>query len=237
MRKETFMMFLDPLYILIMIIGGVLSGGASLWVKVCTSKWQKVPIGRGMTGREIAQKILDTQRIRDVRIEKVPGVLSDHYDPRGKVLRLSPDIYGGKSVTAAGVAAHEVGHAIQHAEGYAPMTFRQNLVPIANIGTSMGVYMVMFGSILGMTGMAKMGVFLFGGFVLFTIVTLPVEIDASLRAKKALQKGRILSEGEIKGVEEVLMAAAATYLAAAVTAILQMLYWAFRAGLIGRKRQ
>ncbi len=150
-------MFFDPLYMFVMIIGAILSGGASMWVKSATSKWQKVPIGRGMTGREVAQKILDTKGIRDVRIERVPGRLSDHYDPRSKVLRLSPDIYNGRSVTAAGVAAHEVGHAIQHAEGYAPMTIRQLLVPVANIGTSMGIYMVMFGAFLGMTGLAKLG--------------------------------------------------------------------------------
>lgn len=230
-------MFLDPLYLFVMIVGAVLSGGASMWVKAATSKWQKVPIGRGLTGREVAQKILDTKGIRDVRIERVPGRLSDHYDPGSKVLRLSPDIYNGKSVTAAGVAAHEVGHAIQHAEGYAPMTIRQLLVPVANIGTSMGIYMVMFGAFLGLTGLAKLGVFLFGGFVMFTVVTLPVEIDASMRAKKALESGRIISGEEARGVRQVLTAAAATYLAAAITSVLQLLYWALRAGLLGGRRE
>ena len=229
-------MFLDPLYLLVMIVGTFVSGATSLWVKISTSKWQKVAIRRGMTGKEIAQKILEIKKIRDVRIERVPGRLSDHYDPRTKVLRLSPDIHDGRSVTSAGVAAHEVGHAIQHAEGYAPMTFRQLLVPIANIGTSIGIYMVMFGAMLGMMGLAKFGVILFAGFTLFTIVTLPVEIDASLRAKKALEHGTFLTREELSGVNQVLTAAAATYLAAALTAVLQLLYWAFRAGLFGKRR-
>ncbi|MBM76165.1 MAG: peptidase [Proteobacteria bacterium] len=229
-------MFFDPLYILVMIVGGVLSGGAALWVKSSTSKWEKVPIGRGMTGKMVAEAILRTKGIRGVTIEEVPGRLSDHYDPRNKTLRLSPANYRGRSVTAAGIAAHEVGHAIQHAEGYAPMKLRQDLVPIANIGSSLGIYMVMFGAFLGISGLAKLGVFIFAGFVLFTLVTLPVEIDASLRARKALIAGKIVSGKEAQGVQEILTAAAATYLAAAVTAILQLLYWALRAGLIGGSR-
>lgn len=230
------MFFIDPFYLIIMIAGGLLSGGASLWVRAATSKWEKVNIARGLTGKHIAEKILQVRGIHDVRIEQVPGRLSDHYDPRSKTLRLSPANYSGRSVTAAGIAAHEVGHAIQHAEGYEPMKLRQSLVPVANIGTSAGIYMVIFGGFLGMTSLAKLGVLLFTGFVLFTLITLPVEIDASLRAQKALVDGKFLSESESKGVQEVLMAAAATYLAAALSAILQLIYWAFRAGLLGRNR-
>ena len=221
---------------LVMIVGAVLSGGAALWVKSATSKWEKVPIGRGMTGKDVAEAILRAKGIRNVTIEEVPGRLSDHYDPRSKTLRLSPANYRGRSVTAAGIAAHEVGHAIQHAEGYAPMKLRQELVPVANIGSSVGIYMVMFGAFLGFSGMAKLGVLVFGGFVLFTVVTLPVEIDASLRARKALLDGSIVTGKEAKGVEQVLTAAAGTYLAAAVSAIIQLLYWAMRAGLIGGSR-
>lgn len=228
-------MFFDPLYIGVMVVGFILSAGANLWVKSATSKWNKVAIGRGMTGRDIAAAILRARGVQGVTIERIPGRLSDHYDPRSKTLRLSPDVHDGRSITAAGIAAHEVGHAIQDADNYALMSIRQRLVPVANIGTSMGLYMVMFGAMLGMTGMAKLGVLLFGGFVLFTVVTLPVEIDASLRARKLLLENNIVTGEEAKGVSSVLMAAAATYLAAALSAILQLLYWAMRAGLLGSR--
>ena len=228
-------MFFDPLYIGVMVVGFILSAGANLWVKSATSKWSKVAIGRGMTGRDIAAAILRARGVQGVTIERIPGRLSDHYDPRSKTLRLSPDVHDGRSITAAGIAAHEVGHAIQDADNYALMSIRQRLVPVANIGTSMGLYMVMFGAMLGMTGMAKLGVLLFGGFVLFTVVTLPVEIDASLRARKLLLENNIVTGEEAKGVSSVLMAAAATYLAAALSAILQLLYWAMRAGLLGSR--
>jgi hypothetical protein len=167
-----------------------------------------------------------------VRIERVSGVLSDHYDPRTRTLRLSDGVFNGRSVTAAGIAAHEVGHAIQDADQYALMSLRQNLVPVARIGTSIGVYMVMFGAFLSMT-IAKLGVIVFGGFVLFTVITLPIEIDASLRARKLLLDNNIVTGNEAKGVSAVLTAAAATYLAAALQAILQLLYFAMRAGLLG----
>ena len=228
-------MFFDPLYIGVMVVGFILSAGANLWVKSATSKWSKVAIGRGMTGRDIAAAILRARGVQGVTIERIPGRLSDHYDPRSKTLRLSPDVHDGRSITSAGIAAHEVGHAIQDADNYALMSIRQRLVPVANIGTSMGLYMVMFGAMLGMTGMAKLGVLLFGGFVLFTVVTLPVEIDASLRARKLLLENNIVTGEEAKGVSSVLMAAAATYLAAALSAILQLLYWAMRAGLLGSR--
>lgn len=228
-------MFFDPLYIAVMVIGFILSAGAQLWVKSATSRWDKVAIGRGMTGKDIAAAILRARGVRDVSIERIPGRLSDHYDPRSKTLRLSPGVHDGRSITAAGIAAHEVGHAIQDADNYALMSIRQQLVPVANIGTSMGIYMVIFGAMLGMTGLAKLGVFLFGAFVLFTIVTLPVEIDASMRARKLLLENNIVTGEEARGVSSVLTAAAATYLAAALSAILQLLYWALRAGLLGSR--
>ena len=228
-------MFFDPLYMMVMLLGAGLSMGAQLWVKKMVGKWQKVPIGRGLTGKDIAQLILDTKGISNVRIETVQGVLSDHYDPRGKVLRLSPAIYGGDTVAAAGIAAHEVGHAIQDREGYAPMRMRQLMVPVANIGTRLGMVLIFGGMMLRMAGLAKIGVLVFAGFVAFTIVTLPVEIDASMRAKRALNSAGVLSGREGDGVNQVLTAAAATYVAAAMTAIMQLLYFAWRSGLLRRR--
>jgi Zn-dependent membrane protease YugP len=163
-------------------------------------------------------------------------VLSDHYDPRQKTLRLSADIYHGRSVTAAGIAAHEVGHAIQHKEGYGFMKMRQAMVPVANIGTNVGIVAVIGGLVIGVTSLAVIGVVLFAGFVAFTLVTLPVEFDASARAKRVLATHGIVSGEEAVGVNQVLTAAAATYVAAAVTAILQLVYWLYRLGLIGGRR-
>jgi len=226
-------MMFDPLYMLVMGLGLVLSLGAQAWVKASTAKWDRVPIGRGLTGADVAAAILRVRGIHDVTIEQVGGVLSDHYDPSSRTLRLSPANYSGRSITAAGIAAHEVGHAVQHAEGYAPMIIRQKMVPVANIGTNLGVWIVIAGMFTGITGLSQIGVVLFAGFVLFTLVTLPVEFDASFRARKALLETGIVTEQEARGVSAVLTAAAATYLAAAVSAILQLLYWAMRAGLLG----
>jgi len=226
-------MYFDPLYMIILAIGFVLSAGASFWTKSAVKKWSQVPTSRGMTGAQVAEAILDAEGIRDVNVEQVGGFLSDHYDPRSRTLRLSPDIYGGRSISAAGIAAHEVGHALQHAQGYLPMRMRQAMVPVANIGTNVGIWMVIIGMMIGLTGLSTLGVVVFAGFVLFTIVTLPVEFDASLRARKVLQKHSLLGPQELAGVSKVLTAAAATYLAAAVSAILQLLYWAMRAGLLG----
>jgi len=226
-------MIFDPFYMAIMLIGFIFSFAAQMWVKSSTSKWDKVALKGGLTGKDIAARILRARGITDVSIESVSGVLSDHYDPRNKTLRLSHGVYKGRSVTAAGIAAHEVGHAIQDADNYALMGFRQVLVPVANIGTQAGIWMVIIGAMIGLTGIAKLGVFLFGGFVLFTIITLPVEIDASSRAKKLLLSNNIVTKEEAVGVSAVLTAAAATYLAAALTSLLQLFYFAMRAGLLG----
>jgi len=229
-------MMFDPLYMFVMFVGFALSGLASLWVKSTVSKYSQVPTREGMTGAQIAQAILDAEGIRDVRIERVGGFLSDHYDPSSRTLRLSPDIYGGRSVASAGIAAHEVGHALQHARGMVLMQVRQALVPVANIGTQLGIWITVAGIFMGITGLSAVGVALFGGFVAFTLVTLPIELDASWRAGRALDKHKLLTASELSGVRAVLTAAAATYLAATVTAILQLLYWASRAGLLGGRR-
>lgn len=218
-------MIFDPLYLLIIGVGFALALGAQFWVKSAVSRWSDVALGRGMTGADVAASILAVEGIRDVGIEVVDGVLSDHYDPGSKTLRLSPAHFHGRSVAAAGIAAHEVGHAIQHRDGYAPMKLRQALVPVANIGTGLGLWMAVIGLMVGVSGLATLGVVLFGAFVLFTLVTLPVEFDASRRAKRALVAGGFVSRDEARGVSAVLDAAAATYLAAAISAVLQLAYW------------
>lgn len=218
-------MFFDPLYLGVMIIGAVLSFGAQMWVKSAFSRYSDVGLSNGMTGAQIAAAILRAQGIQNVQIEPIGGMLSDHYDPSAKVLRLSPDVYHGRSVAAAGVAAHEVGHAIQDKAGYWPMRMRQAMVPVANIGSNLGILLVMAGLFVGMTGLSTVGVALFAGFVAFTVVTLPVEFDASARAHQTLVDSGLVTAAEARGVRSVLTAAAATYLAAAATAILQLLYW------------
>jgi Zn-dependent membrane protease YugP len=230
------MFFVDPLYLAVMGVGLVLSLGAQIWVKAAVRRYQKMPLAGGQTGKDVARSMLYKAGIHDVRIEEVQGFLSDHYDPSKKILRLSPDNFRGRSVAAAGIAAHEAGHAIQHRDGFAPMRLRQAMVPVANIGTNLGILLVIIGGFIGMLGLAKIGVLLFAAFVVFTLVTLPVEFDASRRAKLALAQGGVISPAEAAGVNKVLTAAAATYVAAAVTAILQLLYWAYRAGLIGGRR-
>ncbi len=227
-------MIFDPLYLIILGVGFLLSMGAQIWVKSAVNKWIDVPTSRNMTGRQVAQAILTNRGIQGVTIEPVQGHLSDHYDPSTKTLRLSEKIFNGRSVTAAGIAAHEVGHAIQHQDGYAFMKLRQKMVPVANIGTSLGLWITIAGIIIGITQLATVGVILFGGAVAFTLVTLPVEFDASSRAKKVLIGQGIVTGEEARGVSQVLNAAAATYVAAAVTAVLQLLYWAYRAGLLRR---
>jgi len=229
-------MYFDPLYMAILAIGFLISAATSMWTKAAFRKYAQVPTAGGRTGADIAAAILRAEGVTDVRIEQVGGFLSDHYDPRHKTLRLSPGVYGERSVAAAGIAAHEVGHALQHYQGYAPMRLRQAMVPVANIGTNAGLWITIIGVGVGFSGLALVGVILFGGFVAFTVVTLPVEFDASFRARKALETHGLLGPTELAGVSAVLTAAAATYLAAAAAAILQLLYWLNRLGLLGGRR-
>src|SRR5688572_3995019 len=228
MRGYALSIILDPLYLAIMAIGLVLSLGAQAWVKGTVARYRRVGTAHGLRGADVASLILRDRGIDNVRIEEVGGFLSDHYDPRTRTLRLSPDIFHGDSVAAAGIAAHEVGHAIQHADGYKPMRLRQALVPVANIGTNLGIILVAIGFAIGTLGLAKIGVALFAAFVAFTLITLPVELDASRRARLHLAHAGVLSPPELAGVSKVLRAAAATYVAAAVTAVLQLLYFVLR---------
>lgn len=222
------MVFFDPLYVVVMLVALGLGLAAQAWVTVAVRAQSEVALRSGLSGGEIATLVLQQSGLPGLRIEEAHGWLGDHYDPTTRTLRLSRDNLWGRSVAAAGIAAHEAGHALQHARGFWPMTVRQKLVPVASFGTQAGVLMVMFGLFTGFTGLAQLGLFVFAGFVLFTIVTLPVDIDASRRARAALARTGVLTSGELEGVGRVLRAAAATYVAATITAILQLLYFGLR---------
>lgn len=209
-------------YILV-IIGAVISAIASLNVNGTFKRFSKVRSSRGLAAQDVAMMILNSAGIYDVRIETIRGKLTDHYDPRSKVLRLSESVYGQTSVAAIGVAAHECGHAIQHKEAYAPLRLRSASVPVANIGSKLSWPIVLLGIFLGMYGLAEIGVLLFIFVVLFQLITLPVEFNASARALKILETSNILDTKELGGAKKVLSAAALTYVAALFASILQLL--------------
>ena len=215
---------MDWTYALVL-IGAVLCMIASARVNGTYRKYARVRSMRGMTGAEAAQRILQQNGIYDVKVEHIRGNLTDHYNPSTKVLRLSDSVYGSNSVAAIGVAAHECGHAVQHQRGYAPLKFRTALVPVANIGSRIGLPLVVLGVILGGAGsvMVQIGIWIFSAAVLFQIVTLPVEFNASNRAMQMLTQYGILGEQEVRQVRKVLGAAALTYVAAAASSILQLL--------------
>jgi Zn-dependent membrane protease YugP len=226
-------MFFDPLWLLISLPGLVLSLWASHQVKSTFRRFSQVGSRSGYSGAEAASELLRRNGIRGVRIEPARGFLSDHYDPAERTLRLSPDVFQGRSLAALGVAAHEAGHAIQHAHGYAPLKFRSLVVKPAAVGSNLGVIVASLGLVTQASGLIWAGIALFSAFVLFTLMTLPVEFNASRRAVAALQQTGIITSTEVGGTWAVLRAAALTYVAAAVTAILQLLYFLFRAGFIG----
>lgn len=215
--------YFDPTYILVL-IGAVLCLAAQAKVSMTYGKYEKVRSRTGMTGAQAAQRILEMSGIYDVRIERVSGRLTDHYDPTGKVLRLSDATYASGSVAAIGVAAHECGHAVQHHKGYGPLRLRSALVPAANIGSKAGIPMIILGALLGMNQiLIQIGIWVFALAVLFQVVTLPVEFDASKRALAMLDGYGLMDREETAGCRKVLSAAALTYVAAAATAILQLL--------------
>lgn len=229
-------MYFDPLYLLFLLPGLALSLWAQFKVKSTFRRYSEVPARSGMTGAEAAAELIRQRGVSGVRIERTPGTLSDHYDPFHKVLRLSEDVYSGRSLAALGVAAHEAGHAIQHAHAYGPLKFRSLLVRPANIGSNFGVLLASVGFALQATSLTWLGIVLFSLAVLFTLVTLPVEFDASKRAVAALQQLGIVTPSEATGAAAVLNAAALTYVAAAISAVLQLLYFLMRAGLLGGRR-
>jgi len=228
------------MYLAFLIPGMILGGIAAMLTKSTFAKYSKVGVSTRLTGAEAAQRLLNHEGIRDVSIEAVKGFLSDHYDPSSKTLRLSPEVYGAQSLSAIGVACHEAGHAIQHARSYAPLALRTALVPIASIGSNLAWILIMGGiflqSMSGFSGVAEIGVILFMGAVAFTLVTLPVEWDASARAKRLMVAAGVVGSGEATQAGKVLNAAFLTYVAAAVTAVLQLLYFMLRTGMLGGRR-
>ena len=225
-----------PFYFVIIAPGLALSLWASWRVKSSFSRYSRVRAMTGLTGAEAAQRLLDGAAISDVRIERANGFLSDHYNPATKTLALSGDVYAGASIAAIGVACHEAGHAIQHAQRYGPVWLRTALVPTANIGASLGYIVMTIGLFMQSAGTVLLGAALFSMVVLFQIVTLPVELDASARAKRLAVEHGIVSASEREGIDRVLNAAALTYVAAVVSTLLTLLYFLLRAGLLGGRR-
>lgn len=213
---------IDPTYILVL-IGAVLCMIASARVRTTYNKYAKVRSMSGMTGAQVATEILRRNGITDVAVMHVPGELSDHFDPRNNTVNLSDSTYGSTSVAAIGVAAHECGHVMQHHTGYVPIKIRSALVPAANIGSKLGLPIIIIGLIIGMTPIAKIGIWVFTLAVAFQIVTLPVEFDASHRALAMLNEYGILAQDEVSLSRKVLNAAALTYVAAAASSVLQLL--------------
>lgn len=213
-------MFGDPLIWILIVPGMLLGGFAQSRVKAAVSKYSRVPLGHGLTGGEVARLILKSRGIEDVTVEPVKGVLSDHYDPRTKTLRLSEAVYGVPSVAAAGIAAHEVGHAFQDADDYGPLEFRSTIVPVVKVGSTLAPLLFLGGLAIQSQPITWAGALLFGASSLFSLVTLPVEFDASRRAMMHLERlGIIRNEAELDGARKVLTAAAWTYVAAAIAAV------------------
>jgi uncharacterized protein len=218
-------MVFDPWYFIIILPGFLLSIWAQSKVKGNFAKYSQVRNGAGLTGAQTARRILDDEGLNSIPIEQVEGALTDHYDPRSKVLRLSQPVYGSDSVAAMAVAAHEAGHAIQQKVDYAPLKFRSAIVPAANIGSKLGFLLIFLGIIIGVTGLSWVGVALFALATIFTLVTLPVEFNASKRAKQELQKLGLTGPDDAAAVDKVLDAAAWTYVAAFLTSLLTLLYY------------
>lgn len=231
------MSYFDPLYIVIVGPAFLLAMWAQYRVKSAFNRWSGIASTTGLPGREVARRVLAQAGVAGVTIEQSQGFLSDHYDPTKRVLRLSPSNYDGASVAAAAIAAHEAGHAIQHARAYAPLKLRGAAVPAAKAGGGFATLLFVGGMFLASQPLMMAAVVAFSGVVLFQLITLPVEFDASRRAKVALvDSGIIQHPEEENGVSAVLNAAALTYVAAALQSVLMLAYYAYRAGLIGGRR-
>jgi len=230
------MFFFDPTYLVFMIPAFILMGITSWYVRQAYSRWSRVRAGSGLTGYQAAQRLIATGSIYGLQIQGAAGELTDHYDPRNKTLFLSSGVANSPSVASVAIAAHELGHAMQDAEEYFPLRFRSAIVPMVNIGSNLGWIFIMVGLLLRWTNLAWLGVLFFAGGAVFALATLPVEFNASARARQLLvQTGIIQSEAEMRGVNSVLNAAALTYVAGLITAVLQLLYYVFLVGG-GRRR-
>jgi Zn-dependent membrane protease YugP len=219
-------MFFDINYLIYMIPAFILMSLTSWYVKSAYNKWSRVRARSGLTGAQATERLISTGRLYGLQIRSVPGQMTDHYDPRNKTLFLSQGVAQGNSVASLAIAAHELGHAMQDAEEYFPLKFRAALVPLVNVGSNLGWILIMIGLFLNFTQLAWLGVMIFAGGAVFALATLPVEFNASARAKELLwQTGIIQTEEEQRGVSAVLNAAALTYVAGLVTAVLNLLYY------------
>jgi Zn-dependent membrane protease YugP len=226
----------DPMYLLFILPGMALSMWASYRTKSSFNKYSQVRSARGLSGAEAARIVLDREGLQNVTIERGRGFLSDHYNPLTRSLSLSEPVHDSRSIAAIGVATHEAGHAVQHASHYAPLWLRSTLVPTASIGSSIGYFVMLIGLMMQATNMVLVGAVLFSAVLLFQIVTLPVEFDASARAKRLVVEHGIITASEREGVDRVLNAAALTYVAAAFSTLLTLLYFLMRSGLLGGRR-
>ena len=232
------MFFFDPTYLCFMAPGFLLVMFASWYVNSAYSKWGRVGVRSRLTGSQAAERLIARGNLAGVQIQTIGGNLTDNYDPRDKVLHLSQGVAGNASVAAVAVAAHELGHAMQDADDYFPLRFRAALVPAVNIGSWLGWIMIFAGLLLRLTNLAWLGVLVFSGGAIFALATLPVELNASARAKRLLaETGIIMGEDEQNGVNSVLNAAALTYVAGLAAALLQLLYFVSLVGGLGGRRR
>ncbi len=230
--------FFSPTYLIFMIPAFALMGFASWYVRHAYSKWSQIRASSGLTGHMAAQRLISTGNMYGVQVQGTAGQLTDHYDPRNKTLYLSPGVADSPSVASVAIAAHELGHAMQDAEDYLPMKIRSGLVPAVSIGSNLGWILIIIGLMLRSPNLAWIGVIVFSGGALFALATLPVEFNASARAKELLYStGIIQTEEERRGVNQVLNAAALTYVAGLVTAVMQLLYYVFLIGGMGGRRR
>ena len=230
------MFFFNINYLMYMIPAFILMAATSWYVKSAYNKWSQVPARSGLTGAQAAQRLIATSSLYGLQIQPVAGKMTDNYDPRTKVLNLSQGVASASSVAALAIAAHELGHAMQDSEDYLPLRFRAALVPAVNIGSNLGWILIMIGLFIGWTQIAWLGVAVFSAGAVFSLATLPVEFDASARAKRMLaDSGLISGDDERGGVNSVLNAAALTYVAALVTSVMQLLYYVSLVGG-GRRR-
>jgi hypothetical protein len=214
----NYMIYMIPAIILMLVV--------QFYVNNAYGKWSRVPARSRLTGAQAAQRLISQGGLYDVRIEGIAGNLTDHYDPRTKILRLSQGVYNGASVASLAVAAHELGHAMQDQDGYFPLRLRAAMVPAVNIGSYLGWILIFAGILIGSTQLSWLGLAVFSGGALFALATIPVELNASSRAKRLLvETGLIAGQDEERGVNHVLNAAALTYIAALITAVMQLLYW------------
>ena len=222
-------MWYDYYYFILVIPAMLVSLWAQIRVKGTYSKMSKLQNTRGLTGAQAAQRVLSYYGINDVRIEQVAGTLTDHYDPRDNVIRLSQGVYNASTIAAVGIACHEAGHAAQHAESYKPIAVRNAILPVANIGSSSGLWIAVIGLMLNWTILVQIGIILYAFVALFQLVTLPVEFNASSRALKVIDESGMLQGEEYKGARKVLSAAAMTYVAALLVSIMSLLRLILRA--------